>query len=420
MAMDATDEEKLTIKSRNDFRLKLWKMRYQSGDVIIICGKNERKLRAHKIVLAAASWFFAETFQDSNEVRLLDIDASDVEHIIEFVYTGQVTILDKNKEHFISTAQKLKIEGAPKAIPKLMPEILIKIFGNLPTFDLMKNIALVSKQFCELTKDFQVPLTCEIGTTSSERQTGYIEGMLTRAHQIKKLHFGKLAEAHQLSLVTASIKSMKNLEVLRSDICRPSDEINFDEAFKFLPLKVFICCFGMQDISKIGHCKTLEHIKIHCKTLPEFLALSSLTRLKTMQCNLGRGEIAKIKDIERVFSHLTQLVQLSLGTDFMQATVDHLCAFAKASSNLKNIVIFTNQLHPSYTHEKLNEFFENHKNIGNLMLVIFIPHNETLQPHQAFRQEDFSNIKLSIKNQRFQHANPFARHFISFIRRQIN
>jgi len=65
-----------------------------------------------------------------------------------------------------------------------MPEILVKIFGQLTTQDLLKNVALVSEQFDSLTKDFQVPLRFEI---NSQTSVNFVQGILARSHQIKQI-----------------------------------------------------------------------------------------------------------------------------------------------------------------------------------------------------------------------------------------
>ena len=363
--MAPTNEEKVTLKHYCNLRLILWETRDQSGDVILICGNGEDKIKAHKNILVATSKFFAEQFQANNEIKLTDINPIDMELVLEFIYIGQVTILDKNKDNFIITAQKLKIEGAPRAKRLLMPEILTKIFGNLPTEDLMKNVALVSKQFYELTKDFQVPLTCEIAY--HKRKDSYIEGMLTRAHQIKKLHLGFLTQASQFTLVSSSMKSMNNLKCLK--ILGPEGKIILNEALMLFPLKVL---FTNQDISKIGNCITLVNVSTAVTTLPEFKALAYLIRLEKLYINLHINAGISIKEIEEVFSHLTQLVNLDVIINLLQISVEHLSAFAKAGPKLKKIKVSAHHLNISLTPDKLNAFFDNNKNIEIFLLDIQI------------------------------------------------
>jgi len=248
--MAEANEKKVTLKLFSDFRLKLWKTRDQSGDVVLICGNGENKMKAHKIILVATSKFFARQLEISNVVNLRDVNPVDLKNILEFIYKGQVTILDKNKENFIITAQKLKIVGTPRVKRQLIPEILIKIFGYLRTKDLLKNVALVSKQFYELTKDFQVPLTFD--GLFYERKDKYFEGILRRANQIEKMCLGPLTKASQCTLITSSMKSMKNVKTLK--IIGPENKLILNEALLLLPLRV-LCT--SEDISQIGHCRTL-------------------------------------------------------------------------------------------------------------------------------------------------------------------
>ena len=231
--MAAKKAKMMAIKSSSDFRLKLWETRDQFGDVILICGKSEEKIKAHKIILAAASKFFAEILQTIKEIKLSDVDATDLEQLLKFVYTGQVTIFECNLEKFILIAQKFKIEGAPRIIRQLMPEILIKIFGYLPAYDVLKSVALVSKQFSELTKYFKVPLDFEIGTRNPI-SINCINGMLTRRHQIQKLKLKpfKIATA-AITLAISSLKLMKNLKVLEVDYLNPSDSKELSKHLNF-------------------------------------------------------------------------------------------------------------------------------------------------------------------------------------------
>ena len=104
--------------------------------------------------------------------------------------------------------------------------------------------------------------------------------------------------------------------------------------------------------------------------------------------------VLQVENIERVFSCLTQLVQLHVFINYLQTTVNHLNAFAKAYPQLKKMHIETNQLHNSLTPKNLNEFLENHKNIERFVLNIYV-NIPNLQ--QTFCKEDFPNFTLNIK-----------------------
>ena len=81
------------------------------------------------------------------------------------------------------------------------------------------------------------------------------------------------------------------------------------------PLKVL---FTNQDISKIGNCITLVNVSTAVTTLPEFKALAYLIRLEKLYINLHINAGISIKEIEEVFSHLTQLVNLDVIINLLQ------------------------------------------------------------------------------------------------------
>jgi len=62
--MATSNEKKLIVKSNSNFdsRLKLWNVRSDFSDVTLICGKDEEKIPAHRIILAASSNFFRGNF----------------------------------------------------------------------------------------------------------------------------------------------------------------------------------------------------------------------------------------------------------------------------------------------------------------------------------------------------------------------
>lgn len=409
--MAEANEKKVTLKLFSDFRLKLWKTRDQSGDVELICGNGENKMKAHKIILVATSKFFARQLEISNVVNLKDVNPVDLKNILEFIYKGQVTILDKNKENFIITAKKLNIVGTPRVKRQLIPEILIKIFGYLRTKDLLKNVALVSKQFYELTKDFQVPLTFD--GLFYERKDKYFEGILRRANQIEKMCLGPLTKASQCALITSSMKSMKNVKTLK--IIGPENKLILNEALLLLPLRV-LCT--SEDISQIGHCRTLVCVTTHVKTLPEFKALAYLTHLKILKCNLNINVGVSMKDIEEVFSHLTQLVKLDLSIDHMQISAEHLSALAKAGPKLNMMNIYVYHFNILFTPNKLNAFLENHNNIKTFLLNILF--TNILELKQTFRQKEFPKFKMSKKSQRLNTPSLINSCLISLIRAPKN
>ena len=385
--MATSNEKKFIIKSNSnlDSRLKLWDVRSDFSDVILICGKDEEKIPAHKIILAASSIFFREILPTTNEVKLPEISRTELEHILEFIYSGQTTILERDLKCFTHNAEKLKIKGLPKDVPRLMPEILVKIFGHLTTQDLLKNVALVSKQFNSLTNDFQVPLGFEINT---QTPLHVVQGILTRSHQIRQifLDFKVLSpESTGCRLMVSSIKLLKNLEILDT---QDENSHYLNDLFKVFPLRK-LKMHNSDNIEHIGECRTLEHVnlKYYLASLDEFKMFSSLVHLKSLEVYLS--EEIQAEDVKRVFSKLTHMHRLRLG--FLTLNINLFKAVTESCPLLKKLKILTIHLEDSMTDEQLNMNLERHK---HLETVIFKPYLNKV-PYRKFQPESFPNFTIT-------------------------
>ena len=85
-------------------------------DVELIVGHEKRKITAHRLILAAASEFFAAMFAErrflesnSREVQI-DVEAVDIfEAIIRFCYTSKIQICDENVQQLLETANHFRV-----------------------------------------------------------------------------------------------------------------------------------------------------------------------------------------------------------------------------------------------------------------------------------------------------------------------
>lgn len=82
-------------------------------DVTLSC--EGRKIRAHKVILSACSTYFREVFQENpcqhpvivfKNVRFEDLSA-----IIEFIYQGEVNVVQESLPSFLHTAELLSVQG---------------------------------------------------------------------------------------------------------------------------------------------------------------------------------------------------------------------------------------------------------------------------------------------------------------------
>ena len=89
-------------------------------DVTLKIGK-ERKLRAHRAVLALSSRYFEALFgtnwkeSRSEEVELLGFDENAVANLVRFAYSGSIDITRDNVQFLLEAANYLEIEFVQKA-----------------------------------------------------------------------------------------------------------------------------------------------------------------------------------------------------------------------------------------------------------------------------------------------------------------
>jgi len=82
-------------------------------DVTLACDGNQYV--AHKVILASCSPYF-RTLLKANPckhpvVLLKDVGATELEHLLEFMYNGEVNIAQENLAAFLKTAESLRIRG---------------------------------------------------------------------------------------------------------------------------------------------------------------------------------------------------------------------------------------------------------------------------------------------------------------------
>ena len=111
--------EQLSIKW-NDFQSSVSKsfssLRKEEDffDVTLVSG-DEQHISAHKVVLSASSNFFKNLLKKANHsnpmIVLSEINSRDLLKVIDYIYHGEVQLLQQNLDDFLTTARKLQIDG---------------------------------------------------------------------------------------------------------------------------------------------------------------------------------------------------------------------------------------------------------------------------------------------------------------------
>ena len=76
---------------------------------------EENSVTAHKIVLSAASEFFKAILRKHKHehplIYLTEVKFRDLQSILDFVYTGETEVAEKDLESLLATANRFKVKG---------------------------------------------------------------------------------------------------------------------------------------------------------------------------------------------------------------------------------------------------------------------------------------------------------------------
>ena len=82
---------------------------------VTLATEDGQQIKAHKIMLSAASDFFSDIFQKSDHADVLiylkGISIVYLEHVTDFIYKGEVFIAQEDIHQFLETGKELKVNG---------------------------------------------------------------------------------------------------------------------------------------------------------------------------------------------------------------------------------------------------------------------------------------------------------------------
>ena len=82
------------------------------------------KVSAHKFVLASSSEYFKNIFKATRQAQpilcLDEVNSLDLQNVLDYVYNGEVSILQENLEKFMEVGKKLKLEGLAGGVKRDM------------------------------------------------------------------------------------------------------------------------------------------------------------------------------------------------------------------------------------------------------------------------------------------------------------
>ena len=82
---------------------------------VTLVGDDHKKYSAHRLVLSACSNYFKNMLKDTHGSKILlclnDVQAEDIDNILNYVYNGQVRLLQEKLNRFLDVAQRFQLEG---------------------------------------------------------------------------------------------------------------------------------------------------------------------------------------------------------------------------------------------------------------------------------------------------------------------
>ena len=83
------------------------------NDVILAC--ENRQFQAHKVVLSASSTFFEQILKSHKHpsplIYLKDVEAKNMELLLDYMYSGELSLKQDELENFLKTGQELGVKG---------------------------------------------------------------------------------------------------------------------------------------------------------------------------------------------------------------------------------------------------------------------------------------------------------------------
>jgi len=160
-------------------------------DVTLACEENQ--VNAHKLVLSAASDFFKNILKKNKHdhplIYLTGVKFSDLQAILDFIYTGETEVAEGDLETLLSTASKLKVKGLTESQANLESEASL-----LQTLDEPSKKKIKQEIVQEEIKANQ---QTHVNPTYGIQETGLME--LKSAQVENELNYSKVTPAEKMT-----------------------------------------------------------------------------------------------------------------------------------------------------------------------------------------------------------------------------
>ena len=115
--MDNMDKLCLNLNRRDaDIRDYFRKLREDQNLFDVTLATNDgQHIQAHKMILSEGSYIFSDIFMKNSQSNMLvylkGTSSANLQHIIDFIYNGEVFITQSELNKFIETGKDLRVKG---------------------------------------------------------------------------------------------------------------------------------------------------------------------------------------------------------------------------------------------------------------------------------------------------------------------
>ena len=82
---------------------------------VTLVSDDQQQVSAHKVILSSSSEYFRNVLISTKHSHpmlcLSGVNKADLMNILEFIYNGEIQIIQDNLDHFLDIAQRFKLEG---------------------------------------------------------------------------------------------------------------------------------------------------------------------------------------------------------------------------------------------------------------------------------------------------------------------
>lgn len=242
----SSQDEHFSCVGHAEHSLSCMKKYLQAGklcDVVLVAGQNGRKVAAHRLVLSAASEYFATMFTGSlsndeqREITLVDINGDVLQAVVNYCYTGTIEIREDNVETLLATACLMLLHEVVEACSRFLAHQLhpsnclgIAIFAEHQSCTSLLNEAnaytnqhfmqvILNQEFLQLNVDQMCSLlnSDDLNVTCEEQVFNALMSWIQHEPAKRKKHISKLLALVKLPFLTPAFLSDQVEPAIGSD-----------------------------------------------------------------------------------------------------------------------------------------------------------------------------------------------------------